>query len=62
MVFCIENGCIAGGFGETIGADMKFGRRDEFVPHGPVESLERKFGLDTDAIAAAILKKYPDGA
>lgn len=61
-IVSIENGCVAGGFGESIGADMKFGWPDEFVPHGPVESLERKFGLDADAIAAAILKKYPAGA
>lgn len=54
-IICIENGCVAGGFGESIGADMKFGWPDSFVPHGSTGELERAFKLDAKSIADAIL-------
>ena len=57
-IVCIENNCIAGGFGESIAADMKFGWPDAFVPHGSPESLEKAFGLDVESIAAEILAKF----
>ena len=50
----IENGAVAGGFGESIGADLKFGWPDVFVPHGSVVELERRYGFDADSIVAAI--------
>ena len=50
----IENGSAAGGFGEAIGADMRFGWPDSFVPHGSVEELERRCGLDVDSITEAL--------
>ena len=50
----IENGCVKGGFGEAIGADLKFGWPDAFVPHGSTEELERRFGLDIDSIVEVI--------
>ena len=53
-IVSIENGAIAGGFGESIGADLKFGWPDEFIPHGKVAELERRYGLDVDSIVAAI--------
>ena len=53
-IVSIENGAVAGGFGESIGADLKFGWPDVFVPHGSVVELERRYGFDADSIVAAI--------
>ena len=53
-IVSIENGAVAGGFGEAIGADLKFGWPDEFIPHGSVAELEKRYGFDTDSIVAAI--------
>ena len=53
-IVSIENGSAAGGFGEAIGADMRFGWPDSFVPHGSVEELERRCGLDVDSITEAL--------
>ncbi|MBQ3290069.1 MAG: 1-deoxy-D-xylulose-5-phosphate synthase [Kiritimatiellae bacterium] len=50
----IENGSVAGGFGEAIGADIRFGWPDAFVPHGSVGELERRCGLDVESIAARL--------
>jgi len=46
----LENGSVAGGLGEAIGADFKFGWPDEFIPHGTADELERRYGLDVDSI------------
>ncbi|MBO6166838.1 MAG: 1-deoxy-D-xylulose-5-phosphate synthase [Kiritimatiellae bacterium] len=51
----LENGAVAGGFGEAIGADLKFGWPDSFLRHGKVSELERLAGLDVDSIAERIL-------
>ncbi len=53
-VVSLENGSVAGGLGEAIGADLKFGWPDEFVPHGTQAELERKYGLDADSVAASV--------
>ena len=53
-IVSLENGSVAGGFGEAIGADLRFGWPDRFIPHGKVDELERRFGLDPDSIAEAI--------
>ena len=53
-IVSIENGALAGGFGEAIGADMKFGWPDVFIPHGEVAELERAYGLDVDSIVARL--------
>ena len=53
-IVSMENGCVKGGFGEAIGADLKFGWPDVFVPHGSTEELERRFGLDVDSIVEVI--------
>jgi len=50
----IENGAVCGGFGEAIGADFRFGWPDEFIPHGKVNELERRYGFDSKSIADAI--------
>ena len=56
-IVSIENGAVAGGFGEAIGADLKFGWPDEFLPHGPVAELEKRHGLDVDSIVETIQKQ-----
>ena len=53
-IVSIENGATAGGFGEAIGADLKFGWPDEFIPHGSVAELEKRYGFDVDSIVARI--------
>ena len=53
-IVSIENGAVAGGFGEAIGADLKFGWPDEFIPHGSVAELEKLYGFDVDTIVATI--------
>ena len=53
-IVSIENGAVAGGFGEAIGADLKFGWPDEFIPHGSVAELEKRYGFDIDSIVARI--------
>ena len=55
-IVSIENGAVAGGFGESIGADLRFGWPDVFIPHGSVAELERRYGFDVDSIVAAIRK------
>ena len=52
MIVSMENGALAGGFGEAIGADLKFGWPDEFIAHGTQAELERRHGLDVEAMAA----------
>ena len=53
-IVSIENGAVSGGFGESIGADVKFGWPDAFIPHGEVEQLEKAYGLDVDSIVAKL--------
>ena len=54
-IVSIENGAVAGGFGEAIGADLKFGWSDEFIPHGSVAELEQRYGFDVESIVAKVL-------
>ena len=54
LIASLENGCVAGGLGEAIGADFKFGWPDSFIPHGKVDELERAYGLDVDSIVARL--------
>lgn len=58
-IVSLENGAVAGGFGEAIGADMRFGWPDEFVAHGSVAELEAAHGLAPEAIAESILRDGP---
>ena len=53
-IVSLENGCVAGGFGESIGADLRLGWPDRFIPHGSVADLERRYGLDLDALVARV--------
>ena len=53
-IVSLENGAVTGGFGEAIGADVKFGWPDVFIPHGTPAELERAYGLDVDSLVAAL--------
>ena len=57
LLVTLENGVVTGGFGESIGADMRFGWPDAVVGHGPVEALEREFGFDAASVARTILDR-----
>ena len=54
----IENDAVAGGLGEAIGADVKFGWPDEFIPHGTCAELERRYGLDVDSIVERLSAEF----
>jgi len=53
-VVSLENGSVAGGFGEAIGADVRFGWPDAFIPHGSQAELEKRYGLDVDSIVEVL--------
>lgn len=53
-IISLENGSIAGGLGEAIGAELKFGWPDEFIPHGTPTQLEARYGLDVESIVRRI--------
>ena len=57
LLVTFENGVVTGGFGESIGADMRFGWPDAVVGHGPVEALEREFGFDAEMVSRTILER-----
>ena len=50
-IVSLENGAVEGGFGEAIGADVRFGWPDSYIPHGAVSELETAYGLTASAIA-----------
>jgi 1-deoxy-D-xylulose-5-phosphate synthase len=53
-IVSLENAAIQGGFGESIGADLKFGWPDRFMPHSEVCELEREAAFDVQSITEAI--------
>jgi 1-deoxy-D-xylulose-5-phosphate synthase len=60
LLVSIENAALCGGFGEGIGADLKFGWPDEAVCHGTVDELEREHGFDAQSIASTIRQKLAE--
>jgi 1-deoxy-D-xylulose-5-phosphate synthase len=60
LLVSIENAALCGGFGEGIGADLKFGWPDEAVCHGTVDELEREHGFDAQSIASKIRQKLAE--
>ena len=50
----IENGSVAGGFGEALGAEFRFGWPDEFIPHGSPSELEKRYGMDVPSIVSRL--------
>ncbi len=57
-IVSLENGAVAGGFGEAIGADLKFGWPDVFIPHGTQSELERRYGLDVESIVGRLRSTF----
>ena len=57
-IVSIENGAVTGGFGESIGADLRFGWPDEPIPHGTVAELEKCHRFDAESIISAIRQAF----
>jgi 1-deoxy-D-xylulose-5-phosphate synthase len=57
LTVSLENGVVCGGFGESVGTDMKFGWGDSVVGHGRVDELEKDFAFDAASVARAILER-----
>jgi 1-deoxy-D-xylulose-5-phosphate synthase len=57
LVVSLENGVVVGGFGESVGADMRFGWPDAVVGHGTVAELEADFGFDAGSVSRAIAER-----
>ncbi len=53
-IVSLENGSVKGGLGEAMGADLKLGWPDRFIPHGKPEELEKVCSLDVDSIECSI--------
>ena len=53
-IVSLENGSVCGGLGEALGADLKLGWPDVFIPHGSPAELEKAYGLDVDALVSRI--------
>ena len=53
-IVSLENGSALGGFGEALGADLRLGWPDEFIPHGTQDELERRYGLDVESLVRRI--------
>lgn len=69
-IMTIENGVIKGGLGSAVLeylADNEFnnievirvGIEDEFIPHGPIKTLNHMYGLDVEGLADRMLKILP---
>lgn len=66
IIFTIEDNVISGGFGSYIneylvsksykGKIVNIGYPDEFIQHGSVDILYKKYGLDAEGIYSTILK------
>lgn len=61
----IEDNNVHGGFGETLDSELdytcktiNFGYPDEFIKHGSVDEIEKKYGLDVNSIYERIKKEY----
>lgn len=60
LVVTIEDGLLAGGFGDKFIAEsevqevLTFGWPDQFVEHGDCDGLYKKYGLDADSITERI--------
>ena len=53
-IVSMENGAVAGGFGEAIGADVRFGWPDAYISHGTIAELESAYGLTAETIAQSL--------
>ena len=57
-IVTLENGAVVGGFGESMGADIRFGWPDRFIPHGAVADLEREFAFSAEDVASRIADAF----
>ena len=65
-VVTIEDGTIIGGVGSSISSllaesgkmVLNIGWPDQYIPHGTIEELRKKFGLDPDSVAEKIKEFY----
>lgn len=63
MIVTLENSALKGGFGSAVREELadcpirikSFGWPDEFIPHGSVAELRKKFGLEAGQIAEEIM-------
>jgi len=55
-IVSLENGSVQGGFGEALGADLRFGWPDAFVGHGTVAELEARHGFTAEAVAENVMR------
>jgi 1-deoxy-D-xylulose-5-phosphate synthase len=65
LLVTIEDNNVHGGFGETLDSELNytcktinFGYPDEFIKHGSVDEIEKKYGLDVNSIYERIKKEY----
>lgn len=66
LIVTVEDNVLAGGFGSSIneyltnkgykGKVINIAYPDEFIPHGSVDILYKKYGLDVDGIYTTIIK------
>ncbi|MEN6348403.1 MAG: 1-deoxy-D-xylulose-5-phosphate synthase [Syntrophomonas sp.] len=67
---CIEDNCLAGGFGSAVTEALteggfktdilRIGIPDEFVEHGKVDLLFDALGMDSESIVETIITRWPD--
>lgn len=68
-VITLEDNVLAGGFGDAVARFLRgsgkevraFGYSDVFIPHGPADSLRRKYGLSEEEIFACVEEIYARG-
>jgi len=58
-IVSLENGCVIGGLGEALNADLRLGWPDSFIPHGAVADLEKRYGLDVESLVRRIAEAVP---
>jgi 1-deoxy-D-xylulose-5-phosphate synthase len=55
-IVSLENASVIGGLGDAISADVKIGYPDEFIEHGTVEELEKKYSMDVESVIERLRK------
>ena len=67
LLVTIEDNNVHGGFGETIDSELDNGKQilnigypDEFIKHGSISEIEKKYKMDIDSIYERIKNKYND--
>jgi 1-deoxy-D-xylulose-5-phosphate synthase len=55
-IVSLENASVIGGLGDAVSADVKIGYPDEFIEHGTVEELEKKYSMDVESVIERLRK------